>query len=140
MTRKESVYRLEALLTMCDFRDAFGDRVDSKLYEDAVIMAIEALEENESLAKSVNDAAELIRKLQKRNDWIPCSERMPSEPFGCIVTVMDTEPMTQAEFPNLLPYFVGYDGKKWNDGDGEQCPFEVLAWMPLPKRWEGEPE
>lgn len=31
----------------------------------AIDMAIEALEENESLAKSLNDAAELIHKLQK---------------------------------------------------------------------------
>ena len=29
---------------MCDFRDAFGDKVDDKLYEDAVAMAIEALQ------------------------------------------------------------------------------------------------
>jgi hypothetical protein len=47
MTREEAIYRLKALLTMCDFRDAFGDRVDDKLYEDAVAMAIEALEEHE---------------------------------------------------------------------------------------------
>ena len=35
---------------------------------DAFDMAIEALEENESLAKSLNDAVELIHKLQNRED------------------------------------------------------------------------
>ena len=68
--------------------------------------------------------------------WIPCSERLPEAPFGCLVTVEDEEPMTGALFPNLLPYFVGWDGEQWNDADGEQCPFEVLAWMPLPKPYE----
>lgn len=70
--------------------------------------------------------------------WIPVSERMPDEPFGCLVTVEDEEPMTGALFTNILPYFVGWDGEQWNDADGEQCPFEVLAWMPLPKPYEGD--
>lgn len=70
--------------------------------------------------------------------WIPCSEKLPEAPFGCLVTVEDEEPMTGALFPNLLPYFVGWDGEQWNDADGEQCPFEVLAWMPLPKPYEVE--
>lgn len=68
--------------------------------------------------------------------WIPVSERLPEEPFGCLVTVCDTEPMTMAEFPNILPYFVGWDGEQWNDADGEQCPFEVIAWMPLPEPYK----
>ena len=42
--------------------------------------------------------------------WIPCSERLPEEAFGCLVTVMDCEPSTQTDFENILPYFVGYDG------------------------------
>jgi len=68
--------------------------------------------------------------------WIPCSERMPEEPFGCLVTVWDTDSVPMYEFENILPYFVGWDGEQWNDADGEQCPFEVLAWMPLPKPYE----
>lgn len=70
--------------------------------------------------------------------WIPCSERLPEEPFGCLVTVLDTDPVTMDEFENILPYFVGWDGEQWNDGDGLQCPFEVIAWMPLPKPYEVE--
>lgn len=66
MSREETIYRLEALLTMCDFRDAFGDRVDSKLYEDAVAMAIEAL---------------------KATQWIPCSERLPDKNGEYLVSV-----------------------------------------------------
>ena len=70
------------------------------------------------------------------NEWIPCSERLPEEPFGCLVTVWDTDPVTMDEFENILPYFVGWDGEQWNDGDGLQCPFEVIAWMPLPDPYE----
>ena len=67
------------------------------------------------------------------NGWIPCSERLPEEPFGCLVTVIDCEPVTQTDFENILPYFVGYDGESWNDEDGNEIPFEVIAWQPLPK-------
>lgn len=71
--------------------------------------------------------------------WIPVTERLPEEPFGCLVTVWDTDPISMDEFENLLPYFVGWDGEQWNDSDGIQCPFEVLAWMPLPEPYkEGE--
>ena len=63
---------------------------------------------------------------------------MPEAPFGCLVTVWDTDPVTMDEFENVLPYFVGWDGEQWNDADGEQCPFEVLAWMPLPRHYEVE--
>ena len=74
----------------------------------------------------------------RSTQWIPCSERLPEEPFGCLVTVWDTNPVTMDEFENILPYFVGWDGEQWNDGDGEQCPFEVIAWMPLPEPWKGD--
>ena len=67
------------------------------------------------------------------NGWIPCSDRLPEEPFGCLVTVIDCEPVTQTDFENILPYFVGYDGKSWNDEDGNEIPFEVIAWQPLPE-------
>lgn len=65
--------------------------------------------------------------------WIPVSERLPEAPYGCLVTIWDTDFITMDEFENILPYFVGWDGEQWNDADGEQCPFEVIAWMPLPE-------
>ena len=83
-------------------------------------------------------AIEIVkREAEKCNGgWIPCSVSMPEEAFGCLVTVMDSEPSTQTDFENILPYFVGYDGETWNDTDGKEIPFEVIAWMPLPKPYK----
>lgn len=84
---------------------------------------------------------ETVKEIEENhNGWIPCSERLPEEAFGCLVTVMDCNPSTQTDFENILPYFVGYDGDSWNDADGEEIPFEVLAWrkLPLPYQPKGE--
>ena len=78
-------------------------------------------------------AIEQLPSAQPKPQWIPVSERLPEKAFGCLVTVWDTNPVTMDEFENLLPYFVGWDGEQWNDSEGEQCPFEVIAWMPLPE-------
>lgn len=66
------------------------------------------------------------------SEWINVTERMPEEAYGCLVVVDDEEPVTGAHFLRILPYFVGWDGDRWNDYDGNQCPFEVRYWIPLP--------
>lgn len=78
------------------------------------------------------EVAEILEQEEKTGGWIPVSDRLPEEAYGCLVTVMDYEPSTQTDFENILPYFVGYDGHGWNDADGEKIPFDVIAWMPLP--------
>ena len=77
-----------------------------------------------------------LGKSEAEPHWIPVEQALPEEPFGCLVTVMDTNPVTMEEFENILPYFVGWDGEQWNDYDGEQCPFEVLAWWGLPEPYK----
>ena len=97
----------------------------------------------------VDDLIEIVKKEAEKfctdtnvgsNGWIPCSERLPYEAFGCLVTVMDCEPSTQTEFENILPYVVGYDGDGWNDADGEEIPFEVVAWRKLPNPYQPKGE
>ena len=85
----------------------------------------------------VDDAIEIVKQEadQYKGDWIPCSDRLPEESFGCLVTVIDCNPVTLTEFENILPYVVGYDGNGWNDIDGETIPFEVIAWMELPSAY-----
>lgn len=76
----------------------------------------------------------------KNNGWISCSERLPEEAYGCLVTVMDYEPMTGQEFENILPYFAGYDGHAWYDSDGQEIPFEIIAWQPIPEPYQPKGE
>lgn len=72
--------------------------------------------------------------------WIPVTERLPEEMFGCLVTVWDANPKTGEEFENILPEFVGYDGETWNGVDGKPIAFEVVAWMPLPEPYKEDKE
>ena len=97
---------------------------------------------NKSTQLAFDDAIEIVKQEaeQYNNGWVPCSERLPEEAFGCLVTVMDCEPSTQTDFENILPYFVGYDGETWNDADGEEIPFEVVAWQPLPQPYQPKGE
>ena len=90
-----------------------------------------------AICRDMKSTMDSLPSAQPEQRWIPCDERLPEEPYGCLVTVWDTDPITMDEFENILPYFVGWDGEQWNDADGEQCPFEVIAWMPLPEPWEG---
>ena len=84
----------------------------------------------------VEDIQKLPSVTQQTGEWINVNDRMPTEAYGCLVTVYDTDLRTQDEFENILPYFVGYDGETWNNFCGEPIPFEVIAWMPLPEPYK----
>jgi hypothetical protein len=71
--------------------------------------------------------------------WIPVSERLPEEAFGCLVTVEEDDIYGEPHRV-MYPDFVGYDGETWNDADGEVIPFDVIAWMPLPEPYKAESE
>lgn len=108
-----------------------------EIYEKAANM----LDRGEITLGDFNKMVEpLNSEVQSEPHWIPVEQALPEEPFGCLVTVMDTDPVTMEEFENILPYFVGWDGEQWNDGDGQQCPFEVLAWWGLPEPYKGVTE
>jgi hypothetical protein len=47
MTAKEAAYRLRSAFTMCEFKDAYGEPIDSDIYYDAMNMAISALQEQD---------------------------------------------------------------------------------------------
>lgn len=81
-----------------------------------------------------------ITALQNQPVWIPVSERLPEEPYGCLVTVMDYEPYSMQDYENIYPKPVGCVGESWYDFDGQEIPLEVLAWMPLPETYRESEE
>ena len=96
----------------------------------------------EQVGNALDKAIEIVKQEaeQYKGGWIPVSEKLPEEAFGCLVTVIDFNPVTQNEFENILPYDVGYDGNGWNDIDGETIPFEVIAWRKLPTPYQPKGE
>lgn len=82
--------------------------------------AIEELSrEKESLAKSVNEASEILRKR-----WIPVTERLPEE-YTRVIGFMAWKAMTAIEYQN---------GKWYSIDHLEPLPDEAVThWMPLPK-------
>lgn len=74
--------------------------------------------------------------------WTPCEERLPEEPFGCIVSYHGfmLTPHGEIEYDAIYPELLGYDGGGWNNSEGECVDnmIDVTAWMPLPKPWKGE--
>ena len=71
-------------------------------------------------------------------EWINCEKQMPEKPYACLATVLDDNPITGETFPNILPYFIGWDGEQWNTDEGVKCPFEVIAWIKLPNPYHFE--
>ena len=76
-------------------------------------------------------------ELKEAQRWVPVSERLPEEPYGCLLIVEEDDHGGEPR-KVLLPYFAGYDGDGWNDGDGQRVPFEVTHWQPLPQPPKGE--
>lgn len=81
--------------------------------------------------------AEIARE-RAAQGWIPVDERLPDDAFGCLLIVEDDDYWGEPR-KVLLPYFAGYDGEQWNDGDGCRVRFEVTHWMPLPNPPEEKP-
>ena len=114
------------------------DKIIEKLEEKQDIFLYEDSDYGEGKYNAFDEAIEIVKQEaeQYNNGWIPVEERMPEEAFGCLVTVIDCNPVTLTEFENILPYVVGYDGDSWNDADGEEIPFEVIAWRKLPTPYQ----
>lgn len=82
-------------------------------YQEALDMAIEALKE------------------RLKSEWIPCSERLPKDGQGVLVTVDDNE------FDIKVGSCIYSDGVFFS----ALYDLDVIAWMPLPKPYgerEGE--
>ncbi len=91
----------------------------AKMCHNAAETIEELSRENESLAKSVNEASEILRKR-----WIPVTERLPQETQRCIVVSKCGE-MAFAIYNETGFQYPCYMGK-------------ATHWMPLPQAPEEE--
>lgn len=79
------------------------------------------------------DMVERIPSADRPQEWIPCSERMPSEQGQYLVTISLYDNST---YVDVLHFHKG----KFYEIDSEWGNVEyddVTAWMPLPKPWKG---
>ena len=75
-------------------------------------------------------AKSLVRSLQSTNvapDWIPCSEKLPSDFEEVIISVCDDHGDTPYNYTT-----VGWKCEKYWISDNDCVCGDVLAWMPLP--------
>lgn len=125
MTREEAIYVLNELLEKVK---ASQNKTNILAKEkQALEMAIEALEENESLARSVNEASELLRKKRPRGEWIPCSERLPDKEEKIYLVTIDYGDGLSC----IAPRFFWNKERLWNEAEEY-----ITAWMPLPEPYK----
>ena len=100
---------------------------------DDLISRAEAIDQ---LHQSINllEAEERIKELPSANQWIPCSERLPSDTDEYLIT-RRIFGWNGTEYIGL--YIAEYDETDWYYED--KCiGSEVIAWMPLPTPYKGE--
>ena len=123
MTREEAMNMLRGLVASYPLKHDEWQAVE---------FAIKALQESESIAKSVIEASELLRKRIRR--WVPCSERLPEKLGDYLVT---------DNYGNVYSSTFNYVLKEkcfgHEDDDGLFIKNNrVIAWMPLPEPYMKE--
>ena len=73
---------------------------------------------------------DIIDRLPKVGEWIPCSERLPEEDGEYLVWVR----YEGREFTTTEEYEDGM----WNYSGAYNFNDKVIAWMPLPEQYKGE--
>lgn len=97
---------------------------------------IEELSKN-SIFKKVTVGEEtvydVIDRLPKIGEWIPCSERLPKEKDGKVLICEENGKVMTGKYSEYSDTW--YKGDMCGVGDSK-----VIAWMPLPKPYKGENE
>lgn len=76
----------------------------------------------------------LVKEQPKVGEWIPVEERLPDKGKDVIVTYIGYN--TGGRFSNGTAF---YDfGKWWWSINDSIVKVKIVAWMPLPKEYEGE--
>lgn len=100
---------------------------------------LETLEKELRQNKQYSAADKLLPIIEEagKNDWIPCSERLPEKYDSYLVMWKDLA--TNKNYYEIVEYDPD-DEELWI-GDIPQAGllgYEILAWMPLPEPYKGE--
>ena len=80
---------------------------------------------NSDAARTIEAIDMAIEALSAEAEWIPCSERLPSESGNYLITVTDLRLGHRGEHTVTMADFYAM-AKKWNS------IVDVYAWRPLP--------
>jgi hypothetical protein len=75
------------------------------------------------------DALDMAIETLEQTQWIPCSKRLPKEGEVVLICV-------QFEYSPKMFVASRQDHNYWT-GVGARFAKEMVAWMPLPKPWNG---
>ena len=115
-------------------RKAAGPAIDfpDTLYDEAADIIEELDREYESIAASLTEAMELVRKL-KSPRWIPVTERLPKDEKDVLAYYgfKHDGVLSDQRFIGTLCYFRFDPNPHWqHEGQGK---LTVTHWMPLPE-------
>ena len=89
------------------------------------------------------DAVKLERMIREaptiepKQEWIPCSERLPEEVRASYWICTDDGYQCQCRWTNVNPFWSDLTTDwHWNPYEAPRYS-EVVAWMPLPEPWKG---
>lgn len=86
------------------------------------------------MAKDVNEILEKVPSVDRPQEWIPCSERLP-RPY---TEVLVCDECGWVSLGSYRPCDVTEKDSGWSTLTSIKLPTdEVLAWMPLPEPWKG---
>lgn len=135
---------MEDLIRRADAIKAEADRV----YE--VLHPAGCIESYEDCLKDAVKTFKDIPSAEKQGEWIPCSERLPNEGEVVLVCMRiesykaEWEEQRSIEFGRISSdrydyYETGWEWLNESGADYWQADWNnsILAWMPLPKPWEG---
>ena len=75
------------------------------------------------------EALELAIEVLKKNQWIPCSERLPEDNIDVLIQPAWAEDVWHLERAS-------YEDDKWHCCCNTFDKEEIIAWMPLPKPYK----
>ena len=125
-------------LEIIDKRDFFNDRAGRELWNDKPKEIQD--EDIKNAHEEYEQLKEYVLNQQKVDEWIPVEEREPSCSCTCLTWVKAKTTYSQYEKCVLANYYDGFFDVFPFDVfpyiDDEPNEVQILAWMPLPERYE----